>query len=96
MGTYGNLGRSTAVGPGVTNIDLAVARDFTTRKLLEGLTFQFRAEAFNILNKANFGQPNNSVFVAGTNGGGSLNPTAGQITTASPARQLQVALKVVF
>jgi hypothetical protein len=96
VGTYGNLGRNTAVGPGVANLDVALARDFVVREISEGFTVQFRAEAFNILNHANFGLPNNSVFVSGTNGGGSLNPNAGQITNASPARQLQLALKLIF
>jgi len=96
VGTYGNLGRTTAVGPGLTNLDIALARDFPIRAISEGFTAQFRAEAFNIFNHANFGLPNNSVFVSGTNGGGSLNPTAGQITSAAPSRQLQFALKLIF
>ncbi len=53
---------------------------------------QFRAEAFNILNRANFGQPSIGVY-AGTN----ISPSAGVITsTATTSRQLQFALKLTF
>ena len=37
------------------------------------------------------------VFVQGPNGGGTSNPIAGRITTlASPMRQIQFALKLIF
>jgi len=56
------------------------------------LNLQFRAEAFNILNRANFGQPSIGVY-AGTN----ISPSAGVITsTATTSRQLQFALKLSF
>ena len=48
--------------------------------------FDFRAEAFNVLNKVNYQQPNS------TFGSSSF----GQITTAFPARQLQLAAKIIF
>jgi hypothetical protein len=48
--------------------------------------FDFRAEAFNVLNKVNYNSPNS------TYGGSSF----GQITTAFPARQLQLAAKIIF
>ena len=59
---------------------------------------RLRAEMFNIFNHANWGLPNAQVFVQtpGT-GGGTYNPIAGRITTlASPMRQIQFALKLIF
>ena len=47
----------------------------------------FRAEAFNILNKANYQAPDTNI----SDGAG-----FGVITTAYPARQLQLALKLLF
>src|SRR5205814_293362 len=52
---YGNAGRDILFGPGRTNLDASLFKDFRVR---ERLTVQFRAEAFNLLNHAQFGQPN--------------------------------------
>ena len=90
VGRLGNLGRNTLVGPGFANVDLGLMKE---TRLRESLNVQFRAEFFNILNRANFDLPNRNVF-AGT---GAFNPTAGRITnTLVPARQLQLALKFTF
>jgi len=57
-------------------------------KITEKLESDFRAEFFNLLNRTNFGQPNAAVFTG---------PTAGQITTlATPPRQIQFAMKLIF
>jgi hypothetical protein len=54
---------------------------------------QFRLEAFNAFNWVNLGLPDATIF----NSGGVRNPTAGRITTTStPARQLQLGLKLSF
>jgi hypothetical protein len=54
----------------------------------EGRQFEFRAEAFNVLNKVNLGQPANDI-----NSG----PAFGTInSTANSARQLQLAAKFIF
>ena len=70
-------------GPGRYNIDSALSRTFSIR---EKYRLDFRGEAFNILNHANWGNPSSSE-----------NGTVGIITGASgSARILQVALKLVF
>jgi hypothetical protein len=64
----------------------------------ERLQLQFRAEFFNLLNRANFNTPNLIVFTppTATNPTG-LSGTAGAISsTATTARQLQFALKLVW
>ncbi len=57
---------------------------------------EFRTELFNILNRANFGPPNRTVFAARNNVETPLS-TVGTITnTNSTSRQIQFALKVLF
>ena len=90
---YGNSPRNAAHGYAYWSLDMGVTKYFT---LTEHTKFQFRAEAFNILNHTNFGDPNTNVPDTGTN----LTPTTvgnfGQITSALPARELQMAAKIVF
>jgi hypothetical protein len=53
---------------------------------------QFRAEVFNVLNRANFGTPS-AVMFSGT----AYSPSAGLITvTATMSRQIQFGLKLIF
>jgi len=97
IGQYGNLGRSTAQGPNLRNVDLALAKNFKVKRLPEQLGFQLRAEAFNVLNRTNFALPNIGAFASAPNGGFTVAPTAGQITTTvTPARQIQFALRLTF
>jgi len=85
LGTEGNVGRDSIYGPGLVNFDFSIMK---RTKIKENLDSEFRAEFFNLLNRANFGQPNANVFTG---------PTAGQITTlATPPRQIQLALKLIF
>jgi len=53
-GQQGDLGRNAIQGFGMAQVDLAVSRDFPIR---ERLALQFRADAFNALNHANFADP---------------------------------------
>ena len=89
-GFFGNAPRNSLVGPGLLNFDVAATKDTRFR---ESLALQFRADIFNIFNHANFGLPNVTVMSAS----GVPNPTAGVITnTATPSRQIQLALKIIF
>jgi hypothetical protein len=94
-GFYGDMGRDTYRGPGLATWDFSVLKD---TRLSEKLTLQFRAELFNLLNRANFNTPNLIVFTppTATNPTG-LSGTAGAITsTTTPSRQVQFALKVLW
>jgi hypothetical protein len=53
--TFGNAGRTFGTGPGATNFDGSILKDF---RVIEGHTLQFRLEALNFLNHANFANPN--------------------------------------
>jgi hypothetical protein len=94
-GFYGNLGRDTFTGPGLATWDFSVLKDTPLR---EGLNLQFRAEMFNLLDRANFNTPNLVVFTppTATNTTG-VSGTAGAITsTSTTSRQIQFALKLIW
>jgi hypothetical protein len=54
VGTSGNLGRNVLRGFPIFQVDMALHRRF---KLSERAYAEFRAEAFNVLNHPNFGNP---------------------------------------
>jgi hypothetical protein len=81
---WGNASRNLARGNAFYQADLGLHKAFPLWN--EASKFDFRAEAFNVLNKVNYGGANS------TFGGTSF----GQITTAYPARQLQLAAKIIF
>jgi hypothetical protein len=83
FGFYGNAGVSTVTGPGLDNWNLGFFKNFAIR---ESMSLQFRAEFFNIWNRANFN------LVATTVGAGGF----GQVTGASDPRITQLALKLLF
>jgi hypothetical protein len=89
IGTWGNMGRGTFLGPGMATADLSL---FKNIPLNDRTSLQVRAEAFNALNRTNFGSPNPTVFA-----GASVSPTAGLITdTATTSRQIQFGMKLIF
>jgi hypothetical protein len=88
-GFYGNVGRDTYIGPGLATWDFSVLKDTRIR---ERLSLQFRAEIFNLLNRANFNIPNLIVFTPS-----GLSDTAGAITsTSTTSRQVQFGLKLIW
>lgn len=64
--------------------------------ITERVSAEFQAQAFNVSNHTNFANPasaQNQIF----NVSGALSPTAGHLTSvATPGRQLQFALKLLF
>jgi hypothetical protein len=86
LGTPGNASRRSFIGPGEVNFDLALLK---TVKFAESKTLQFRVEAFNAFNHANFFGP------ASVNGDISSS-LFGQVVSAAPPRLVQVALKFMF
>ena len=59
QGFFGNAGRNTLILPGVATFDVGVTKNFA---LTEGADLQFKAEVFNLFNRANFGIPRMQVF----------------------------------
>jgi hypothetical protein len=91
----GNLGRNTLIGPGLINIDSSLVKNNYIKRISDAFNAQFRAEFFNVLNRANFAPPldNKNIFDAS----GNLTSNAGLITsTQTPSRQIQFALKLIW
>jgi len=82
-GQFGNAGRNVVQGAGLAQWDFSLFKGF---RLAESKTLEFRAELFNLLNRVNFGLPNN---ILGS-------PTFGVVQSALPPRQIQLALKLIF
>jgi Carboxypeptidase regulatory-like domain/TonB-dependent Receptor Plug Domain len=83
--TYGTAGRNSLVGPAYWDLDGSLFRVFP---LGEARRLEFRAEAFNLLNNVDLGQPANDVDVPST---------FGRIdTTANTARELQLGARFIF
>jgi hypothetical protein len=89
IGTFGDAPRNFLVGPSYADVDTALVKSFPIRKgpFAETQKIDFRAEFFNIFNRANFYNPQQTV----TDG-----PTFGSILAAGDPRILQFALKYTF
>jgi hypothetical protein len=89
-GYYGNTGRNTVIGPGVTKMDISVLKN---TRLGEGKNLQFRAEFFNFFNTPEFSQPDTGIF-----SGTAREQNAGRIdgTRLNSERQVQLALRITF
>jgi hypothetical protein len=94
-GFFGNVGRDAYTGPGLATWDFSVLKETRIR---ESLNLQFRAELFNLLNRANFNTPSlitNVLLPGSTNS--TPSPSAGLITsTSTSSRQVQFSLKLLW
>ena len=82
-GQFGTEGRNVNVGPAFANWDFAALKNF---RVTESKRFQFRAELFNVLNRANFRLPDSDIS----------SPTFNHILAAETPRQVQFALKFMY
>ncbi len=81
--------RDNLIGPGLATWDFSAIKNTAIH---ERLSLQFRAEIFNLLNRANFNTPSLIVFTPS-----GLSGTAGVITsTSTTARQVQFGLKLLW
>jgi hypothetical protein len=87
---FGNLSRNAVTGPNFINADFSVIK---TTKITESTSLQFRMEAFDVLNHANFGNPGR---VLGTATFGVISNTRVPTGDFGSSRQIQFALKFQF
>jgi Carboxypeptidase regulatory-like domain/TonB dependent receptor/TonB-dependent Receptor Plug Domain len=85
LGFYGTYRRNSFHGPRHSNLDMALEK--STNLIGERTKLLFRAEAFNILNHAEFRPPEATSVTSGT---------FGQISGTYAPRILQLALKLSF
>jgi hypothetical protein len=83
-GSIGNVGKGALRGPNYINWDTGLFKSFPLSA--ERVRLQIRAEFFNVLNRANFNNPNTTVSSGGF----------GTITSAQDPRIGQLALKLLF
>jgi len=81
-GFQGTAGRNTMIGPSSKQVDFSVSKRF----LLGATRLEFRAEIFNLFNTTNFGQPDGNVS----------NVTAGVISSADDARNMQFGIRLAW
>lgn len=81
---YGNVSRNKLRSDAFYNTDLGLHKAFSLWS--ESSKLDFRAEAFNLFNHVNYQAPDGNIS----------NGSFGTITNAYPARQLQVAAKLIF
>jgi len=98
-GFRGTAGRNILSGPDFKSVDFSVVKEF---KFSENRKLQFRAEVFNLLNRANFDLPANAddgeqLFTFSAPSTFTRIDTAGRIfSTNGDAREIQFALKFIF
>jgi hypothetical protein len=90
LGVFGNAGRNTLTAPGFEDVDFAIAKNTAIK---ERVSLQFRAEAFNLFNHPNFGQPSNSFTAANF---GQILSTRTARGDLGSSRQLQLGMKLIF
>jgi hypothetical protein len=89
-GQLGNLGNNVIKGPALWGFNTNLQKSFQIR---ESKSLQFRADAFNLLNHPQPGNPNLSINPNLTNG---VPIPFGQITTKAGGRTLQAQLRFQF
>jgi hypothetical protein len=91
-GTWGNAGRNLGRGPSLYQIDVSLAKRTV---IAERVRLEFRTDVFNLLNRAQYGDPTGDVTVPGQFGiiQSTINTTP--IGTGTP-RQIQLMLRVSF
>ncbi|MDQ2841897.1 MAG: carboxypeptidase regulatory-like domain-containing protein [Acidobacteriota bacterium] len=91
-GTWGNLGRNAFNGPPLRQIDTALSKSVSLR---ERATVQFRAECFNLLNRAQYRNPLTDIS-AGASFGKITSLANTSPTGSGTPRQFQFSVRVGF
>jgi hypothetical protein len=95
----GTAGRNPLTGPGLSNLDASIFKNTRVTRISEAANIQFRAEAFNLLNRSNFAAPLDNDNLFSQDGPNHASPIGGAGTidaTQTPAREIQFGLKLIF
>jgi len=88
--TLGTSGYYRLRGPGATNLDLSIFRNFS---VTERIKLQFRAESFNLSNTPHFANPNASIATPSTFG--QITQTAITSRLVDP-RYMRLGVRIIF
>ncbi len=95
-GTLGNLGRGALIGPNLRIFDMSAVKNTRWSRLGENTNIQFRVEAFNLFNRANFAPPGLLAFSGAADNERPLS-TLGRIrSTVTSSRQIQLGIRIAF
>jgi carboxypeptidase family protein/TonB-dependent receptor-like protein len=93
----GNAGRNILIGPGISEFDLSLFKNNYIRRISEVFNIQFRAEIFNLFNRANFAPPSTPSATDIFDPTGAPSGSVGVLTsTTTTAREIQFAVKVAW
>jgi hypothetical protein len=90
-GTFGNLGHNAFRAPRISDVELALAKDVS---IAERTTVRFRADVFNVLNRAQYGAPN--ADWSQTNFGAITTTISSYATGRGTPREFQLSAKISF
>ena len=100
VANIGNMSRTPIRGPGVSNWNMSLYKNFSIR---ERLRFQLRAEAYNTFNHTQYSGVDTTVTFCTTVTGCGTTPfgansraSSGNITSARDPRIMQLALRIMF
>ncbi len=93
VGRYGDAMPGSLRGPGVTNADFALWKEFDLSTFLnrEKTAIQFRVEAFNVFNLTNLGSPSNATWIS-TTVDSSSGPVISSLQPGFPMRRFEFGM----
>jgi hypothetical protein len=90
-GTFGNLGRNAFRAPGISEVEVGLSKDVA---LTERMKLRFRADVFNLFNRAQYGAPN--ADVSQSTFGVITGTISNYATGRGTPREFQLSVKVWF
>ncbi|MGB9067860.1 MAG: carboxypeptidase regulatory-like domain-containing protein [Candidatus Acidiferrales bacterium] len=91
----GNVKRNSVIGPGLATWDFSLFKNNYIPRISESFNLQFRAEVFNILNRANFATPTDNMTLF-NNKGASVAGAGALDTLSTTQREIQFGLKLIW
>lgn len=95
-GFMGNVGRNTIIGDGLSQFDLSIIKRTPLTAFSEDAAIEFRAEFFNILNSAEFENPDEDTRIVFDDEGALVGVPGVATKTNINSREIQLALKILF
>lgn len=98
LGVYGNTPRNWLRQPGINNWDMGIGKNF---HIAESVQFKLNGDFFNAFNHHQYAIGTGALIGSGAGGGSAISnsitsTTAGQITSASASRIIQISGKLTF